>query len=755
MVNLNAYGLVPMIKLYPDQQELVDNLKKSMTKNKSILMQSATGSGKTAMAIDMLAGAARKGKRATFVVPRRVLLKQTSLSFQEHDIEHGYIAAGKTTNPYSKCYIGMVDTMARRIDKLPKNDIVIIDECFTGETLISTNKGLKPIAEMSPNDIVYNATGFGEVEAVSKKKAETLYKVKLNDGTEIKCTGNHPLLSKQGWIRCQDLGLGDELISIQDMPLLWNTLPTTKEVSQKEWKSTGVCSNKERICCKEVLLDILLEEDGECNVDRWSSRESISDTKKNRAQTICSWWEWKRSNNTTKEDTRHDGGWMDSRNCNCNTGWTQKRGLSELLQGRCREFKIKNSHRGRRCKPQQPQSEDKRQEERRFSNFKRVESIKDYKPKGGEFVYNLQVNGHPSYFANGILAHNCHFGMGSLGAVIEHYKNQGSWVVGLSATPWKSSGKGMGCWFDDMVQGKPISWLIENKRLSDYKYYAGRTQLDLSGISINAGDYAKGELGEFMQEQRQIIGDCVNEYISKAMGRLHVVRCSSIKHSKQVCEQFIAAGIPAAHVDGDTDEKELGRIIKAYARRELLVLTFCDLLNFGFDLSQASGMDVCIESGSDLKPSKSLAGQLQYWGRILRMKNYPALIFDHVSNFKEHGLPCSEREWTLEDRKQGKKNSEPVPATNQCEQCYHIHKPAPSCPECGFIYKVKVRKKLEEVEGELHEINKEDAKKAARMEQGRAESLDDLIALGKKRGMKYPAQWAAKVLSARMRGKSV
>lgn len=461
-----------MIKLFPDQQEIVDKVRKEMTTSKSVLLQSPTGSGKTAMATYMIQSARGKQKRIVFTVPRKDLLEQTSDTFAEHGIEHGYIAAGKPYNPYAKVYLGMVDTMARRVDKLPAADLLIADET--------------------------------------------------------------------------------------------------------------------------------------------------------------------------------------------------------------------------------------------------------------------------------------HFGAGSLNSVIGAYKNMGAWTLGLSATPWKLSGQGLGCWYDTMVEGKSIDWLIKNKRLSDYRYFYGRTKPDLSQIAVTAGDYAKGQLADFMEHQGVIIGDCVNDYRNRAMGRLHIVRCASIKHSQMTAMSFRDAGIPAVHVDGETPVDERKRIFRAFARREIWVLTFCDLLNFGFDLSQASGMDVCIESSSDLRPTKSLAGQCQFWGRALRYKDYPAIMMDHVNNHMEHGLPCTDREWSLSDRKQNKKSTERATPTRQCGECFFVHPPAPVCPECGHVYEIKSRE-IDEVDGELEEADKDALRMQAKREQGMASSLDELIALAKKRGYKNPAFWASKILAGRMR----
>lgn len=467
-------GARKMINLYPDQMEIVDKVRDAMRSHKSVLLQSPTGSGKTKMAVYMLEAALAKGKRCLFTVPRRDLMNQTSDSFEGDGVLHGYVAASREYNPYSRVHIGMIDTMARRLDKLPDKDIIFIDET--------------------------------------------------------------------------------------------------------------------------------------------------------------------------------------------------------------------------------------------------------------------------------------HFGSNSLNAVIQHYKSKGAWVLGLSATPWKLSGEGLGKWYDHMVEGKSIKWLIDNKRLSDYRYFYGKTKPDLSKLDVTAGDYAKGQLADFMEHQGAIIGDCVSDYRLRCMGRLHIVRCASIKHSQMLSQTFRDNGIPAMHVDGETPDDQRKQIFKAFARREILVLTFCDLLTFGFDLSQASGMDVCIESCSDMRPSKSLAGQMQYWGRALRYKDYPAIINDHVNNYIDHLLPCTERVWTLESRKQGKKTGEKTLPTRQCPACFFVHNPAPVCPNCDHVYEIKGRE-IDEMDGELVEMDKDAIKaikKQERMEQGKASTLDDLIAIGIRKNYKNPTAWASRVMAGRM-----
>lgn len=353
---------------------------------------------------------------------------------------------------------------------------------------------------------------------------------------------------------------------------------------------------------------------------------------------------------------------------------------------------------------------------------------------------------------NILFVDECHFGGGDIDRIIKWAKDGGAWVIGLSATPWKLSGKGLGDWFDDMVQGPQIKWLIENKRLSDYRLFAPNRP-DLSKIKTTAGDYNKGQLDDMMTEDRVLIGNAVKHYREHAMGRLNVAFGTSVKHAEIIAQSFRDAGIPAAHVSGAMDDDEIARRVKAFARRELLVLANCSLLTFGFDLAAAAGVDVTVESMSDLSPTQSLSLQMQKNGRVLRMKDYPALIFDHSGNVDRHGLPDADRQWTLEGREKKKGASERTEPTRQCECCYFVDRPKPVCANCGHVFPVKARE-IEQIDGELVEIDKNaqiEAKVKDKMAQGMAKTYSELVAHFVLKGSKNPHYQAKMIMDARKR----
>lgn len=340
--------------------------------------------------------------------------------------------------------------------------------------------------------------------------------------------------------------------------------------------------------------------------------------------------------------------------------------------------------------------------------------------------------------------------------LIDWLVGQGSKILLLSATPERLDAKPIRA--DVMVEGQPIEWLIKNKRLSDYEFYSCNPP-DLSSLHVAAnGEYNQSEAAALMESQTVLIGDAVRQYQKHAMGKRNIAYCASIKHSKMTCEAFNAAGISAAHIDGSMGDDERIAIIRRYASREILVLCNADLLLYGFDLAAASGdKNAVVEAISDLKPTMSKAMQFQKIGRALRYKDYPAIILDHAGNAfnpdgsAKHGLPSWPVEWNWQGRqkRKGTATEKTIPV-RQCPTCFFVHRPAPACVACGYVYEIKSRV-LEVEDGELLQVDKDAIKAVVRAErqvQGRARTLGELKELERRKG--YSKGWAEKVYKARM-----
>jgi hypothetical protein len=120
-----------------------------------------------------------------------------------------------------------------------------------------------------------------------------------------------------------------------------------------------------------------------------------------------------------------------------------------------------------------------------------------------------------------------------------------------------------------------------------------------------------------------------------------------------------------------------------------------------------------------------------------------ATIIDHVANASRHGFPDEERNWSLEGKDKRAGKGKKPPSIRVCPQCFYANRAgAPQCQGCGQQFQASPRE-VEEVEGELIELQR----RVARKDQGRAQTLEELQAIAKARG--YHAGWARHVFNGR------
>jgi superfamily II DNA or RNA helicase len=313
-------------------------------------------------------------------------------------------------------------------------------------------------------------------------------------------------------------------------------------------------------------------------------------------------------------------------------------------------------------------------------------------------------------------------------------------ILGLTATPWRLDGQGLGRWFTHMVMGPTTAELIAEGSLSPYRLFAP-ARPDLSDVGTAAGDYQRGALAKAM-DKPQIVGDAIAHYKRLCSGKRAVVFAAGVDNSRKIVAQFIDAGIPAEHVDGSMTSEARDQAVDRFRRGETLILSNDSLFGEGFDVP-------AIEAAILLRPTKSLSLYLQQVGRALRPAEgkSEAIILDHAGNSLTHGLPDDVRDWSLDDREKRKRAAPSEVPVRQCTECFFVYRPAPACPQCGHEVPVQARE-IEQVEGTLAEVTRIDPRAKFR-EQGKANSLDALVELGRQRGYKNPHFWAQKVWSSR------
>jgi len=326
--------------------------------------------------------------------------------------------------------------------------------------------------------------------------------------------------------------------------------------------------------------------------------------------------------------------------------------------------------------------------------------------------------------------------------------NPQAYHIGLTASPVRADGKGLSDYFSQMINGPSVSDLIKQGFLSDYKAYAPST-VDTSGLHTSMGDYIRSELTDLMNKPK-ITGNAIDEYINRAVGKRNIVFCASIEHSTKVAEEFNNLGIKARHVDGKTPHTEREESLRLFQSGEIKVLCNVDLFGEGLDVP-------AVECVTLLRPTQSLGLHIQQIGRAMRP--FPgkthAVIIDHVGNIQRHGLPDEDREWDLNGVATRKESKDSI-SVKTCLVCFAAQRPGPAaCIYCGGEFKVTPRT-VKEIEGELKEIDKQaiiTARKSKRQEQGRAQTFDELVAIGRARGYKNAYAWAKYTFNGRQRRK--
>ena len=118
------------ISLRPYQKQFIDDVRTEFSKNhKRVVGVAPCGAGKTIMTGWLVREVERRGERVIFFVHRNELIRQTSETFERLGIPHGIISAGYKYELDLPVQIASVQTLARRLDKVPAPDFLICDEC--------------------------------------------------------------------------------------------------------------------------------------------------------------------------------------------------------------------------------------------------------------------------------------------------------------------------------------------------------------------------------------------------------------------------------------------------------------------------------------------------------------------------------------------------------------------------------------------------------------------------------------------------
>ena len=267
--------------------------------------------------------------------------------------------------------------------------------------------------------------------------------------------------------------------------------------------------------------------------------------------------------------------------------------------------------------------------------------------------------------------------------IIEAYPD--AVLIGLTATPCRGDGFGLGGIFTTMIECPQIPDLIEQGGwLVKSRVYAPVAP-NLRGVHVRHGDYVETQLAERMDKPK-LVGDIVTHWHKYGDRRRTVAFACSIGHSIHIRDEFIKAGVRTEHLDGSTPDDERDAILARLASGETEVVCNCMVLTEGWDMPEVGCAILA-------RPTKRMGLYRQMIGRVLRPTEgkTDAIILDHSGAVFQHGLPEDRVTWTLDPERKATSPAQMARLTHQvgrlleCSQCGALRLGGEPCPHCGFL----------------------------------------------------------------------
>lgn len=258
-------------------------------------------------------------------------------------------------------------------------------------------------------------------------------------------------------------------------------------------------------------------------------------------------------------------------------------------------------------------------------------------------------------------------------------------LIGLTATPCRGDGRGLGGIFDVIVECPQIAELIAQKHLVKTRVYAP-TDPDLTGIATRTGDFVEEQLAERM-DKPNLIGDIISTWLRYGERRKTVCFAVGVAHSLHLRDEFIKSGVRAEHVDGGMPKPDRDAVLARLASGETELVTNCMVLTEGWDMPEVS---CCILA----RPTKKMGLYRQMVGRVLRPADgkFNAIVIDHSGAVFRHGFVEDKVEWTLHPDKRAENPTHAAreQAGNssrllECTKCGSIRVAGEACRHCGFL----------------------------------------------------------------------
>lgn len=212
--------------------------------------------------------------------------------------------------------------------------------------------------------------------------------------------------------------------------------------------------------------------------------------------------------------------------------------------------------------------------------------------------------------------------------VLEHFS--GARVLGVTATPDRSDMRNLGQYFDSLAYEYTLPRAIKEGYLCRIKAMTVPLNIDITGVKIQSGDYAPGDIGTALDPYLNQIAEEMKKYCAD---RKTVVFLPLIKTSQKFCRMLNEHGFRAAEVNGESENRT--EILNDFEDGTYNVLCNSMLLTEGWDCPSVDCIVV-------LRPTKVRSLYCQMVGRGTRLSPETGkenlLLLDFLWHTSRHEL---------------------------------------------------------------------------------------------------------------------
>lgn len=163
-------------------------------------------------------------------------------------------------------------------------------------------------------------------------------------------------------------------------------------------------------------------------------------------------------------------------------------------------------------------------------------------------------------------------------------EDNGSLLIGVTATPQRADGNDLGETFQEMVYHRDILWMIRKGYLCDLRGIQVKLAMDLGTVRTNHGDYNLGDLDTAMtaaEAGRHVVGAWQRHAAER---KRTLVFTPTVALADDIATRFRAEGISAVNISAHADDRKARRAILAdFKAGNIQVITNALLLTEGFD----------------------------------------------------------------------------------------------------------------------------------------------------------------------------